>query len=385
MNPPRVLIFTDYYQPGYRAGGPVRSLANLARQLGHEFLFRIVTRDRDLGDDAPYNSVPLRSCTLVDGTGVVYIPAREMTPGWAAQLIKREQPSAVYLNSFFSRRFSLVPRLGHRLSGAPIQTVLAPRGEFAAGALSLRPRRKRAYIAALRAAGLLNGMIWHASAEHEANDIREVIGDGARILIAPDLVSLAPRPARSSRKQAGSARFVHLARIAPVKNLLGTIRLMGRTSGEVTLCVYGPIESDEYWKACLQEAARLPGHVRFDYGGPIEPDRTASVLAESDALVLLSLGENFGHVVPEALGAGCPAILSDRTPWRGLAARGVGWDLPIEDEARMLGALNAVVGMEEDAHAAMRDRARSCAESVVNDPAALAANRDLFQLAVSRG
>ena len=43
-----------------------------------------------------------------------------------------------------------------------------------------------------------------------------------------------------------------------------------------------------------------------------------------------TLGENYGHVIYEALDSGCPVLISDQTPWRGLSEVGAGWDLPLD-------------------------------------------------------
>ena len=47
---PVVLVAIDWYLPAYRAGGPIRSIANLVAALGDEIDFRIVCGNRDLGD-----------------------------------------------------------------------------------------------------------------------------------------------------------------------------------------------------------------------------------------------------------------------------------------------------------------------------------------------
>ena len=48
----RVLVTIGSYLPGYKAGGPIRSVANLIDALGDDFEFRVVTSDKDLGEDA---------------------------------------------------------------------------------------------------------------------------------------------------------------------------------------------------------------------------------------------------------------------------------------------------------------------------------------------
>ena len=47
MDRPKVLVFIDWYLPGYKAGGPVRSLANLVDHLRGRVDFHIVTRNTE--------------------------------------------------------------------------------------------------------------------------------------------------------------------------------------------------------------------------------------------------------------------------------------------------------------------------------------------------
>lgn len=53
----RILAFVKYYLPGYKTGGPLRTLEHMVAQLGGDFLFRVVTSDRDAGDTWPYPGV----------------------------------------------------------------------------------------------------------------------------------------------------------------------------------------------------------------------------------------------------------------------------------------------------------------------------------------
>jgi len=39
-------------------------------------------------------------------------------------------------------------------------------------------------------------------------------------------------------------------------------------------------------------------------------------------------------------------LISDRTPWRDLAANGAGWDLPLHDPDAFVAALERVVGLD---------------------------------------
>src|SRR5438034_6920776 len=78
----KILVTIQYYLPGYRAGGPVRSLANLVEMLGDEFEFYILTADRDLGVRQPFAKIKTGFWHRVGKASVCYLgPARQ---SWVA-------------------------------------------------------------------------------------------------------------------------------------------------------------------------------------------------------------------------------------------------------------------------------------------------------------
>ena len=69
----KILIFVDWYLPGYKAGGPIRSIANMYSQLKNEYDFLIVTSDMDLHEATPYaNIISDRWTKGPDGCEVIY-------------------------------------------------------------------------------------------------------------------------------------------------------------------------------------------------------------------------------------------------------------------------------------------------------------------------
>ena len=64
---PTILAFNLFYLPGYRAGGPIRTLANMVDRLSDDFAFRIITQDRDAGEREPYADVARDSWVLSAG------------------------------------------------------------------------------------------------------------------------------------------------------------------------------------------------------------------------------------------------------------------------------------------------------------------------------
>jgi glycosyltransferase involved in cell wall biosynthesis len=374
---PRVLVVSQFYLPAFRAGGPVRTLASLVERLGAEIEFAVLTGDRDLGDRAPFAGLPVGVWTDQGGHRVMHVRG---AAGVAAAL-RREPYDLLYVNSVFSRRFGILPLVLRRAGLLPARPlVLAARGELSSGALGLHRRRKRAFLRAARVLGLLRGVRWQASSAYEAREIRGWFGEDAAVAIAPNLTPAAATwpPAERPPKQPGRLRLAFLSRIAPMKNLLGAIELLDGVEGQVALDVYGPVEDQAYWQRCRAAIARLPTGVEVNVRGPVTFGAATEVLAGYDALLLPTLGENFGHVVLEALAAGCPVIVSDRTPWRDLQERGVGWDLPLEAPERFRAVLSECARMGPAEHSRLSEAARAYAAEVTADPASEEATRRLL-------
>jgi glycosyltransferase involved in cell wall biosynthesis len=368
---PRVLVFCDYYLPGFKGGGPITTLKNMVAALAPRVDLRIVTRNNDLGETAPYAGVTENDWTLREEASVLYTPGSRMTVGYARAIIRDERPDAVYLNSVLSRRFSLFPliaaHLERRRAGKPITIVVAPRGEFSPGALSLKPVQKLIYLRGLRGLGLWRSIVWQASSPKEAGDIRSVAGSNATISIAPDLPASFPNSPDTRTKAPGQAVLTFVGRVSPMKNLNGLLELVSQVKGRLDLVIVGPIEDAGYWELCKARIDRMPANVRVSVRGPLAPDDVLGVLRQSDIFFLPSLGENFGHVVLEALGSGCPVVLSDRTPWQGLTEAGVGFAISLDDEPGMISVLQHYIDMGDPDFAAVRKRARDYAGRIAAD------------------
>ncbi|MGA2032743.1 MAG: glycosyltransferase, partial [Thermoguttaceae bacterium] len=268
--------------------------------------------------------------------------------------ILNETPyDAVYLNSFFSPRFTIVPLALRRLRLVPRRPlVLAPRGELSAGALSIKRRKKWAFIQLARAAGLYGETLWQASSAHEEAEIRNIFGPKASVQIAPNLrghLAGEDLGETACRKAAGSLSVAFLSRISRKKNLDGALRMLAHQQGRIDFHIYGPHEDANYWHSCLGLIETMPPNIRVCDHGTVDPGTVVSVFRRHHLFLLPTLGENFGFAILESLSAGCPVLISDRTPWRGLEAKGVGWDLPLEPSSAFERVLQQCVKMDNDA------------------------------------
>lgn len=389
---PIILTFAGAYLPGFKAGGPIRSLANMANQLGDDFDFRIVVPDRDLGDTSAYPGVSVDRWNVVDKAQVFYRSPGAV--GWRTLVaaLREVDYDLIYLNSFFSPASSLRPlfylRTG-RLLKRPV--LLAPRGEFSPGALALKPIKKRVFLKLMEAFGFYSETLFQASSEHEAADIRRVI-TAKRIFTSSDISvsfdkqhSNCEPPKQVSNRRSGSPlKGVFLSRISPMKNLTGALSMLAQVSCPVEYDIYGPIEDQAYWAQCLKLKAALPAHVNVQYHGELRPEAVESVLQTYDFFFLPTLGENYGHVIREALSAGIPVLISDQTPWRNLAVASAGADLPLDHPEAFVAWIEALWRLEPEDWPAIKEAARGLGNDWAKTARDVEANRVMLQNALGR-
>lgn len=379
----KVLVFNKFYLPGYRAGGPIRTIANMVDRLGDTVEFRIVTADRDSGDGAPYADVDLHGWHAQGNALVRYVAAESLSLSLIQRIIEDVSADSIYLNSFFdpgfTQRVLWLRRLG-RIDNVPV--VLAPRGEFSAGALALKSIRKSLFLRLAKVAGLYEGLIWQVSSEHEKRDLTRVLGSIPEddIKVAMDLAP-SRRAARSPwqlRNRGEPLRLCFLSRVAPMKNLDFALECLRWVDAAVVFTIYGPLEVQEYWAKCKSVIETLPSNVSVVYSGEVDNVDVCSKLAQEELFFLPTRGENYGHVIHEALSAGLPVLISDLTPWRNLEAEGVGWSIPLSDQKSFAHIIDEVAAMDPEAYLLMRERAASFATDKSEDASVLEANRSLF-------
>ena len=129
---------------------------------------------------------------------------------------------------------------------------------------------------------------------------------------------------------------------------------------------------------------RLPPNVRCTYRGPIPYEQVHQTLARYHVFLFPTLNENFGHVILEALLARLPLVLSDQTFWRGLQAKGAGFDLALSDVSGFDAAIRGFVEMDQDRYDEMSRNALNLAQAYLDDPGPLDDTRNVFLRCLGR-
>lgn len=339
----KLVVTSPLFPPAFLGGGPIRTIAAMLDQADARHHVALLSNNYDLGQKEKL-VFPGNTWVTAGRTKVMYTNRDAIAWAQALRSAMKIRPDAYYLNGLFNPRFSVAMQLITRTgSGTPV--ALAPRGELNPGALSLKSGKKTAFLNLVRGTGLLNKVIWHASSEQEKEHIYRWFGDQSRVIVREDDTSLpkvAEKPAPSSHER---LRAVFISRLSPIKGLDVALDALSRVRKHVDFDVIGPEEDKDYVAACRRIADRLPSHIRVRFLGAVPPERARDVMARYDVMVLPTGGENFGHVIGEALSVSLPVILTDTTPWSARIRGGGGV---------LLGDRNAVQWAEAiDAYASM--------------------------------
>lgn len=375
----KILVFIDWYRPGYKAGGPIQSVANLVDHLKEEFDFYIVTRDTDYCETTPYKNIKSNEWNeLEKHIHVFYFSADHLTRNNIRNLIRRTDFDQVYLNGIYSVYFTLIP-LFYMRKKHDKSIVIATRGMLAKSALDVKKRKKQFFIRAVKVLKLFDKVIFHATNEEEKNDIRKELGNKVQVRTAGNLPSLNKELNWEERIKAdGSVRLVNVARIAPEKNLIFALQILKQIKSEVTFDFYGPVYNQEYWKECKLVLDDLPTNIKANYKGSIESNKVYDLLKNYHFMFMPTLGENFGHIILQSLSAGCPVIISDQTPWKRLKEKNSGWDIPLDEAGAFAKVIESCAAMDQNDYNKMSRTAFAYAGEYIQDNEIVNQNRHLF-------
>ena len=378
----KILLLVGNYLPGFKSGGALRSTVNMVERLGNEFEFWIVTSDRDIGDTSGYIGVNKNKWTEVGKAKVFYLSPEESTISNISKIINNTEHDILYLNSFFNPVFTIYPLIARRFNKIPNKPVIvATRGEFAKGALSIKKWKKAIYIAFSNVLKLYEKVFWQASSEFEAIDIRRAMKKySPKVYVAPNIPKYFNQKVSNIniRKKDDPLRICFLGRIAPVKNLDYALKILSKLMLPINFDIYGPKEDKKYWDLCKVIIDSLPESIDVNYMGSIENDSVHDMFQKYDLFFFPTKGENFGHVILESMSAGTPTLIADTTPWKNLQEFGVGWDIPLSSPSEFANAIENMFKLNEKEYLKMRNSARNYAEKVTNDVSILNQSKELF-------
>lgn len=348
MGKNKVLILIGYYLPGYKAGGPIKSIKNIIDNLYNEFDFHIVTKNSDI-DGIAYENVKTNCWLEIGHSKVYYIDNNANYRKTLKKLIYGINPDVIYINSFFDYRFSILPLIILKYHKSLInKIILAPRGQFSLGALYAKKLKKKCFLFISKLFKLHKNIIWHSTSANETEDIRTIFPEYPIVEIS----NLPKREINENdynirKKYKGSINVVFLSRIHPKKNLLKALQILNQCQGDISFDIYGPIEDAVYWEHCKSLIKIMNNNVKVQYKGAIESEKVELVFNKYHLFLFPTLGENFGHVMYEALISGCILLTTPYSPFTNLSSYGIGANISLEQTVEYISEIHKIIEYEQ--------------------------------------
>ena len=360
----RILVFADWYEPGYKAGGPIQSARNFVIGMAGLFQVAVLTTDTDLGETYPYPDIPANQwVSRPPGIRIYYATRKLLNSALLLELIDSQKPDFIYLNSMYSTRLTILPLLLLWRKKIQAKVVLSPRGMLRESAIRSKSTRKKIFISLLNRLGIPENIHFHATDEQEKKDIHRYFPRAGRVVLIPNFSATLPQGLSFLEKVPGRLRCVFISRIMGIKNILFFLQVLQSVPISILLelAIYGEVEDAAYWQESQKQIQSLPKHIQVNYHGPLPHAQVIPTLEQHHIFVLPTRGENFGHAIYEALTAGRPVLISDKTPWLGLREKEIGWDLSLDEPASWLKAVEEAAGFDQSTYNRWSARCREFA------------------------
>ena len=364
-----ILIITGRYLPGYKDGGPVRTIKNLTDMFGDTYHFTVACADRDHGDNKCYDGVKVGvdKTNHIGKTDVVYIDNGQFSFADIKTLAKKND--LVYVCGPYNS-YAIKSLMLNRLGKINCPFVLAPMGSFSKGALAIGAAKKKVFLHVMKMLGLFNNVNFSVTSEVEEQEMKEALGKCYKCFIAEDPQrSLDNIVSHKSYRENDELKVVFLSRISRKKNLLGAIDALSHVKSNVVFDIYGTMEDKEYYRECNEALVKLPENIKWKYAGEAASEKVPEILSQYDVFLFPTHGENFGHVISEALSAGVIPLISDTTPWLDFEDCNVGYVIPIDDTEKFSSCIDMISEMSCEEKRKMSENAIKYYVNKYNDSA----------------
>ena len=267
MKKAKVFILYDYFDPAFKAGGPIRSLVNLVQALQEDMDLYILTSNMDLD----MSDLEVQSDSWLSygsSVKVIYLSRHRRNGTFLKSLIQEEEPDVIYINGIYSW-FFVIMALKVLRQFPNIKTIIAPRGMLQKRPLSIKPLKKRIYLFYLKLI-LPKKLTWHVTTEQEQEELPKFTRAKNNVSLIGNLPSFKEDWTRGEFKDQKVVTFGTVALISPMKNIHLVLETLADINADVIYKIYGPIKDQDYWNMCLRIVDNLPSHVTVEYHGAIK-------------------------------------------------------------------------------------------------------------------
>lgn len=293
----KYLIISPYFHPFYKFGGAVVTISNL--YFAMRDIIDITVLSKSWAPEVESNKNIKYLDTSID----------------LLAFIKKNhyKYESVYLNSFFSPSWSILPYIFLKVIGFKGSIIFFPRGELKKNALIYKKIRKFLYLICFK--NILNSRsnIFIVSDELEAEDLKRIFPNNALVTIPDFLPSYYKQT--DKRTKPNTLNLVFISHLRRSKNLMFVLKLLKNLPEDYCLTIYGNADDPNYFQECIKFINQNRLNSRVYFKGLIRHGEVIDVFNNHNFFIFPTETENFGYVILESMLGGCIPIISRYTPW----------------------------------------------------------------------
>ena len=353
------------------SGGPSFTVPSLCSHLANLNLgVRILTVDTGSVDETykprqelSSNTVSVKAVSCIGSTKYRMIWSPSFPLAMQNELLSFK-PDLVHIHGIWRMENYVAARSAMH---ANIPIMYSLRGAAKRWAMEQKRLKKKIAWKIYQERDLKYASVLHATAEREADDLRQLgltqpialIPNGIERFMPGDVLEDNSQTARELRS---NRTILFMSRVHPGKGVDMLIDAWSSVRRPGWRChVVGP--GDDAYKSEMKERAKARGvGDDFAFFDMAIGDEKWRRYREAEIFILPTSSENFGMVVAEALSAGVPVITTKGAPWRALQEQRCGWWVSVETNA-VATAMQEAMDLSDAERREMGERGRRFVEA----------------------
>ena len=354
-----MLIIIPWFDPAFKAGGPVQSIANLVSTFNEAVQYKIFCGNKDV-DGSLLENIKTDSWVEYNNNTQIWYDSTNHPFRTFKNILSDFNPDILFIIGLFSFNYNIQPLLFCKSQ----KKILSVRGMLHKGALSQKWLKKKIFISFLKTFSISNKVFFHATDKNEAQNVIKVFGDKSKVYIAGNFPKKITAEIPINKKR-NELSLVTIALISPMKNHLLILSALKEIKDNIEYHIIGAIKDKDYWQQCMKIINELPGNIKVTYHGEVIPKEVINYLNDEHVFIMPSKSENFGHAIIEALSAGKPVITSHNTPWNNLQENKAGLNVSL-NVAEIKIAIDHFIKMSSEEYIEWSDAAVSFSKKAID-------------------
>jgi len=326
-----IIIISNTFYPA-ETGGPDNSTFWLSKVLSGKYEVYVLSTNKGLEkNNLIKNNIVLNKKNNFNHNLKVYYHTTSLRLFKSfLNLLLQKKGRIVILNSIFLKKnlffilFSFIFK---------VKTYLYTRGELDNGALKFKSIKKHIYLRFLKL--YIKEVVFVSTTLQEKAFNKKFFNN--KNIVIPNLIDK-----KYEKIDTKKNNYIYFGRIHPKKNIEYIIKgfiKFKKIPNKQKLYVVGKIDDYNYYKKIKQMAYKNKDII---FQNPVDGKKKYKYLSRFKALIITSLGENFGNVIIESLSVGTVCIISSNLPWNNIEKNKVGFHVNISDTSSLSATLSNI-------------------------------------------